>query len=95
MVWCGMVWRDVSPSRTLAAEHDVKCASDTVAVEEEERYIAPPYCTIMPPPEYEPRRAEVPGAEEPTCDERIAHPTDPSVRPFGAPIRVAPVERVV
>ena len=36
---------------------------DTVVVEEE-RDIAPPNCTIMPPPECEPRRAEVPGAEE-------------------------------
>ena len=33
--------------------------SDTVAVEEE-RLIAPPSCTIMPPPECEPRRAEAP-----------------------------------
>ena len=47
----------VGPSRTSPAEQDVKWAPDTVAVEEE-RYIAPPSCTIMPTPECEPRWAK-------------------------------------
>ena len=90
-MWCGMAW--CSPSRT-AAEQDVKSVPDTVAVEEE-RHIAPPYCTIMPPPECEPRRAEVPGAEEgprATSGSPIQR-THPSVRSVGQ--SVTPVERVV
>ena len=92
-----MVWRGVTPLRTLPAEQDVQFASDTVAVEEE-RYIAPPYpphCTIMPPPECEPRRAEVPGAEEGRratsgSPIQLTHPSVRSARQSNAP-----VERVV
>ena len=67
----------------------MKSVSDTVAVEDQ-RLIAPPCCMIVPPPECEPRRAQVPGGiQTPTS------PTDPSVRTFGEPINIAPVERVV
>ena len=90
-----MVWRGVTPSRTLVAEQDVKCASDTVSVEEEVRYIALPCCTITPPPECEPRRAEVPGAEEGrrAISGSPIQRTRPSVR--SARQSVVPVERVV
>ena len=92
-MWCGVAW--CSPSRTSPAEQDVKSVPDTVAVEKEKRYIAPPRCTIMPPPECEPRRAEVPGAEEGprAISGSPIQRTHPSVR--SARQSVAPVERVV